>query len=118
MHRRKSSTGRQIMICFRAAAWLGGIPAAAGAAEFTWTDVSGNWSLSSNWTSGVSPSSDAATGLIFGGSGTLGYTANNDIPAVPFVVNHVTLQSTCTGIADFAPGITGGPLQFAGASPT
>src|SRR4051794_16267627 len=92
---------------------LAGSPAIA--AQFTWDNVTGNWSTvngaSTNWTPDVIPPANALdTELIFGGTGATSYTSTNDI-AGAFQVNKLTLNSTAT-VAEIIAAAAGNPLSF------
>jgi fibronectin-binding autotransporter adhesin len=73
----------------------------AAGATFTYTGpggtaaapTTGNWNAAGNWVGGL-PASNAATELVFGGSGGTAYTATNDVGA--FTLNLLTLNSTAT----------------------
>lgn len=88
----------------------------ARASLSTWSNVTGTWSVSSNWIENATPVAGDSTTLTFGGAGAIGYDAVNDA-ASTFVVNRVDLNSEITAIGPAAPGISGNPLQFEGVSP-
>ncbi len=81
----------------------------------TWKDgMTGNWSIGTNWTSGLVPTSGTTTVLTFGNTTTTGYTSTNDI-ANPFVLNSLTLNNTGTGLITLG---SANQIQFDGTSPT
>src|SRR5579862_2763154 len=89
---------------------------AGASVSATWSTntTPANWNTAGNWAAGVVPAPGVATTLIFP---TLGgfvstYTANNDIPTTPFVLNLMTLSNSNSGNA-----ITGNAIQFDGGAP-
>ena len=87
------------------------------AATFTWNGATGNWSVGANWTGGVTPPGTDSTAILqFNGSGSLSYTATDDIvPTTPiFLVNQLQLNSSSSATNT----LSGNQLQFTGTSPT
>jgi autotransporter-associated beta strand protein len=91
------STFRSIFVAFIAAA-LSGNRAAAQTPTNTWiaTTTTGNWSGTGNWDTNSQPASAATTVLQFNNSGSLAYTATQDI-ANPFLLNGLIFNSSSTG---------------------
>ncbi len=118
------STPRRLLVLLALTAAASLTSARGG--TFTWNNASGNWSVGASWLGGGAPSGmNAADVLVFGGDvGTLAgtppnYTATNDITAVPFFLNQITLQATDANgaVTDPAHVITGNALRFSGAAP-
>ncbi len=84
---------------------------------FEWDNTTGSWSAGADVAAGLgaskwrnsavtnssdnrvfAPIGDVTSNLVltFGGSGTTGYTATNDLPANPFKLNRLILNSTAT----------------------
>lgn len=93
--------------------------------QFQWNNTTGSWSdgaaslSGTKWLNSAIQNTDksirAPVGsithnivLTFGGSGGTAYTATNDLPASPFMVNRIVLASTAT----VENTITGNPLQM------
>ena len=123
MHRFHPSLLRRFPLALLA---LAGPILPLGAATFTWTNATGNWSIPANWTGNAAPSGNGtADVLVFGGdvgstAGTApNYTATNDIATIPFQLNAITLNATDAGaLATDPPHIlAGNALRFAGTSP-
>ena len=86
------------------------------AGTFIWNNATGNWSDGSKWQGGSAPTGASASDvLVFGGdvgttAGTApNYTATNEIPAAPFLLNAFTLNATdAAGLATDPPHIIAG----------
>src|SRR5688572_15144500 len=79
----------------------------AHAVNYTWTGTgAGDWSNPANWSGGILPVSDRENALIFTGTGTAPFVANNDM-ASPFKMYVLNVNSTATDIQ-----LTGGPIEF------
>jgi autotransporter-associated beta strand protein len=87
-------------------------PAAARASLFNWVNATSTWNQPTSWAENAVPVSGAATALQFGGSGTVGYTASNDLGT--FDVGQITLNSTNTATGSLAPGVDGALIRFVG----
>ena len=101
-----------------------GLPiAATHAVTYTWTNVSGNWSVAANWVGNVAPSGANATDvLLFSGNvGTIAtptiYTATNDVASPPFILNELSLNATDSGASGLAHILSGAALRLAGTAP-
>ena len=106
-----------------ALALLCGLPVATSlAASYTWTSVTGNWSVGTNWVGNVAPSgADSTDILLFAGNvGTTlaptNYTATNNV-ANPFILNELRLNATDTGLSGLAHILAGSALRLSGTAP-
>ncbi len=71
----------------------------------TWNSATNaNWNLAGSWVGSTIPSSSIDTELTFGGASI--YTATNNIPSPPFVLNRLNVTNTS------AASVTGTPLAF------
>lgn len=111
---RLASYHRSLLPISFAAALLSGL--SASAAQFTWDEVTGLWSLGTNWTPDIVPSSAVDTELLFGGSGSTPYTSTNDIAGV-FQLNKLTLNSAAT-VSETINASVGSSLSFVSNGPT
>ena len=106
-----------------ALALLCGLPVATSlAASYTWTSVTGNWNVGTNWIGNVAPSgADSTDILLFAGNvGTIitptNYTATNNV-ANPFILNELRLNATDTGLSGLAHILAGSALRLSGTAP-
>lgn len=99
--------------CWALVAALILLPASLASAEnvYTSTNLTGNWSNASEWTSGV-PSSGSDTELIFGGSGMFGATFTDDIGSGTFDLNEIQLGSTASATETIAANSPANTLTF------
>ena len=111
---------------FTSALLLGLACSHAIATTFQWNNVTGPWSSPASWQGGVAPiGADFTDILSFGGdSGTTAgspphYTATNDIAAVPFFLNALSLNATdAAGLPTDPPLIlSGNALSLGGVNP-
>src|ERR671924_38485 len=82
----------------------------------TWTSAaSGNWSVGTNWDTGVPPTSGPTTELVFPNPFATAYTATNNTGVAPqFVLNRLTFTNEAAVTVANAPG---NGLQFSGPDP-
>ncbi len=108
------------------AALLLGLPTdSARAATYTWGNITGSFTVPANWGGTAPLGTDPTDILVFGGDvGTIAlptnYTATNDSPTSPFLINQLLFQATTgtpgTGPVDTIAGST--PLLLGGTNPT
>jgi len=85
------------------------------AQTYTWTGTAdGNWSDPLNWGATGVPVSGVGTVVQFNAVDPVSYTATNDLPDNPFVLNGLTLNNTGTGVIAANVNNT---FQLAGANP-
>src|SRR5258705_9330859 len=76
----------------------------AASTTYTWIGTgSGNWSNPANWSGGILPVSDRDSFLLFTGTGTSAFAANNDL-STPFATYIVNIASSASSVQ-----LSGGP---------
>ncbi len=81
------------------------------AATFTWKNITGDWTVATNWVEGVAPTGfDTDPQYFFGGSGDPPYVSTlNEV--FPYSIHRLTLNSSAT-VANTITGAPGSGLTF------
>jgi len=87
-------------------------------AQSTWNTTTGSWNTAANWLPAAVPTNATTTQLLFNASGTTSYTATNNVGAVTFSLNKITVNNTGTGTITLAAAAATNTLTLGGTTPT